>query len=156
MHFFLSTEGPAGYSISHSIDSQCFVCRLFFCLGDSDSFAILYSKRPSIQCVHLRHETGSAWSVRRGRGFLFVWFIWLPLFCFGNSDCCRVFFKPYSPLPPDYASQKRLAQNNVTENVLTWSVVSIWNLVPIYGRMRRKFFPSWGFCVFFCLLDFSP
>lgn len=80
----------------------------------------------------------------------------LSLFCFGHSDCCRMFSKPHSPSPPNYASQEGLVQSSIPENVLTWSVVSVWNLVLVYVRDEEEIFPVLGILCVFLSLRFSP
>lgn len=152
---FSSMEGQAGCPIFHVTESQCCVCR-FLCVGDSNSFTTLYSKRLRTQCVHLRHETGSAWPLERGRGVYLSDPFGLPLFCFGNSDCYRVFSKSYSPSPPNCASEKTDAKQHL------WKcphVISGFNLESGPGLRKRwegKFSCPGDFVCFLSLSDFFP
>lgn len=153
--FFSSMEGQAGCHIFYLTESQSCVYR-FFCVGDSNSFTTLYSKRLRTQCVHLRHETGSAWPLKGGRGVYLSDPFGLPLFCFGNSDCYRVFSKPYSPSPPNCASEKTDAKQHL------WKcphVISGFNLESgpgLWKRWEGKFSCPGDFVCFFSLSDFFP
>lgn len=50
----------------------------------------------------------------------------------------------HTHLRPQIVLQKRPMQSNTFENVLMWSVVSIWNLVLVYGRDEKENSPVLG------------